>query len=525
MMRCERLLAHLALFGLLTGCPGRDEVFDGPFTVLGPVEGPSQLVYALAPARSLVVLDPAQPERTAARRLPFEPRDLAVAGGRAVAIGLGEEGPALAHASITELDGAVSQFALPGVYDRVLLAPDGAHAVLVFDPNRAPEPGAPAARNANEIAVVDFEAGVAQRVVLQTESLAPRAVRFDPRGRRAAVILDSAVVVLDLADPARRVTVPLVLDGGARLYPEQARFASDGEHLFVQAAGTADVLALALVDDGESLRGTINFLFAPGAERLHDIIVPQGEGFAGFVAAVFSRAGTSGSLVGLLEASGDRSSSRVLELDATVTRLEDLGQGRLLLHSGEREAPSRGGAAVVSWAPLEDRVDEDQLAGPVIGVPAVAGPVAFFRHDTGSGREALTAVSVFAEQTRDRVFQRPLVLSASPASVAADPSGDTVLLGVDVAREDSGAAPDYEGEETGQTGSLVLLSPAEGTIDAVVLDEVVTKVGAVGEYFYAAHPDLYGDVTFVLKADPRRSAAHRRDGFLLSGLLDAADEE
>lgn len=516
-------LALLGMSAALWGCPGRADIFDEPYSVLGPMPLAGRLVWSFAPAQTLVVLDPAQPDETLTYRLGFAPRDLAVAGERIIAVGIDDEGPAASVRSLQQE--GTTRVALPAVFDRVLPSPSGGHAILLFDPGRAPGPGSPAARNANEIAVLDLGAGTATRVVLQTESLAPRAVEFSPVGTLAAVVLDSAVVVLDLAAPSRRVQVPLILPGGARLVPQEASFSSDGTHLFLRAAGTSDVLSLSVDDSGEDLSGHINFLFASGAKQLHDLIVPSGSEFAGLVAAVFSKAAGQGSLVALLDADGDRSRTRSAALNKTVTRIEDLGDGLLLLHGAQAAAPTRAGPDIVAWQPLMDRVSEGQLAGAMIGTPAVAGKAAFFRHEVPGGGQALTSVSVKSEPTRLRISQSPLVLFGDPVDITADPASGTVLLGVQVPRKDSGAAPDYDDNDRGNTGSVVFVTPEDSGIRNIVLDEVVTEVGAVGDFFFALHPDDFGDLTFIPKADPTRAASHRRDGFLLSGLLDVGAEE
>lgn len=519
-MLCLSLAVCLAA---ATGCPGRADIYDEPYDVQGPLPVDGRLVWSLTSARSLVVLDPEAPIDSQTRKLPFAPRALAVAGTQVIALGVDDEGPA---AALTEIgDEAVQRVSLPAVFDRILPSTSGPYAVLLFDPSLPPVPGAPAARNANEIAVLSLQDQLATRVVLQTESLAPRAVHFSPVGTLAAVVLDSAVVVLDLANPERRVQVPLILPGGERLVPQEAHFASDGAHLFIRAQGTSDVLSLRLNDAAEGIEASINFLFAPGAQALQDILVPRGEGFEGTVAALFSRPANQGSIAALLDAEGDRSKTRWVELSARLTHIEDLTQGQLLLHAAQDGGSAGDGAALVSWQPLLDRVDEDRLAGNAIGAPAIAGKVAFFRHTGASGGEALTSVFIRSEATRDRVAQSPLVLYGDPVDIVADDSSATVLLGVQIPREDSGAAPDYKDRQQGTTGSVVLLKPSDASIEHVVLDEVVQSLGVVGDFFYAVHPDIFGDVTFFPKADPQRSAAHRRDGFLLSGLFEIEEDQ
>lgn len=514
MKALARRLGTSILLSVLLGCPGRADIYDEPYATFGPITVAEHLVWSVTPTQTLLVLDPKPGTTVGIRRLGFEPRDIKPAGDRVLALGVSPDGARLAVVGV--LDDQVDIIDLPTSFDRILAAPNGQSAVLLFDPDRARRSGAPAVRNANEVAIVDLEDGVASRVVLNTESLAPRAVDFGPRGELCVITLDNAVVIVDLEDPSRRLQVPLVLQGGARLSPRQVLFSEDGEHLFMRVAGTADVLSLSIDNSGAELAGHINFLFASGAQELREILVPRGPGFEGLVAAVFSTPGNEGSIAALLDARGDRSRTRAVQLQSDVEHIEELGEGLFLLH---------GTSAIVGWQPLEDRVDEDRLAGTIRSAPSVAGAVAFFSHNSQQTDYALSVVSVAAQSSRIRVSQRPLVLSGPAQDIYADPATSTVLLGVQVPREDSGAAPNYDGWETGETGSLVLLSTSDGAIADVVVDEIVSKVGIVGDYYYALHPGKFGDMTFVPKAQPARASAHRRDGFLLTGLLDLADED
>ncbi|MCA9554225.1 MAG: hypothetical protein KC933_29590 [Myxococcales bacterium] len=510
--------AALALFG----CPGRAGLYSESFEVFGPLEASGRLVWSVAPAHTLVALDPASEGPVAATALPFEPRALTSGAGRVLAMGEAAGGPRLA--TLDPSAGDLVQVDLPALYDRILPSPDGAYAVLLFDPRIDPAAGDPVVRNANDVTVVDLAAGVATRVALDTESYAPRGVVFSPTGGRAAVVLDAGVVVLDLEKPSRRVSVPLVLDGGGRLTPEEVLFAADGGHLFVRSTGTTDVISLKLEDDGDALAASLNFLFLPGATSLADLALVDGD--AGQVAALFQ--GQPGvSFAAILDADGDQGQTRAIEIEATLWHIVGLGDGLYLLHAAGTLLTS--GAAVVGWEPATDRVDVDQLAGAATSQPTVGGNVAFFRNQTGdSGAAAMTAVSVVREATRLRVKQRPLVLSGTLRDRVADPDGGRVLLAVDVDRAGSGAAPDYDDPDDdprGTTGALVVLEAESLAVAGVVLDDPIRQVGVVGAYYYAVHPDVFGDVTFVPRASLVRDSARRRDGFLLSGLLDAAGED
>ncbi len=509
----SRSVGILLAVSMVFGCPGRADIYEEPYATFGPIEVGERLVWSLTPTQTLLVLDPEPGSVVGVRRLGFEPVALQAAGDRVLALGVASEGPQLVVAGT--VDDSVDRIGLSTSFNRIVVSATGEVAVLLFDPDKAPQSGGPAVRNANEIAIVDIGKREATRVLLDTESLAPRSVHFSPDGKLCAVTLDSAVVIVDLQDTSRRLQVPLVLQGGVRLRPQEVLFSADSAHLFMQVSGTADVVSLTIDNSSSELTGHINFLFASGAQRLLDILVPKGPGFEGLVAAVFSTEG-SGSIAALLDASGDRSRTRAVQLQTGASRIEDLGEGMLLLY---------GDDTLVGWLAFEDRVDEDRLAGSTRGGPSVVGAVALFSHGSPESEHALSVVSVRTETTRIRVSQRLLVLSGPAQDIRPDPASEMVLLAVKVPREDSGAAPDYEGRTSGDTGSLVLLSTADGTIRDVVLDEVIDRVGAVGSYYYVVHPGDFGDITFIPKAEAQRTSAHRRDGFLLTGLLDLSGED
>lgn len=508
----KRLFAPSCLaLGLLAGCPAPADVYEGDFVVQGPVVSEGRLVWTLGAARTVVTLDPTRAEAPEVRRLAFTPRALAAAGERVLATGVVDDE---ARFVVLEADEDV-EVPLPARFDRILPAPSGRFAVLLDDPLRGPDAATGLTRDANEIAIVDLERRAAETVDLATESVAPRAVVFGPQDR-AAVVLDAAVVVLDLAAPERRLTLPLRLGADDPLRPEQVVFSPDGRHVFVRATGTPDVVALTLTEADGGLDGRVNLLFAPGALRLWDLVVLDAPGFEASVVGVFEAA--QGSLLAHLLVDGRAATVRAVAVD--VRALEDLGGGRVLAHAAIGD--TAGGDALVGWSALDDRVDVERLAGPPSGAPRVAGGVAFFGH-AAQGRDALTVVSVADASPAVRVDLRPLLVEGQPRGVAV--AGDRVVLAADVAREGSGAAPAYAGADPDRTGVLAVLDAAGAPLGGLTLDDPVVAVGVVGDHLYAVHPDAFGDVTVVPRDDPSRAAARRWDGLFVNGLLDAADEE
>ena len=518
-----RAVTSSLVLAALWGCE-RDPRWTRPLEILGPVAAAERLVFANAGAEVLVLLEPNGEAPTAHLPLLGRPVALAAAGDRVLVLGHRAGAP---HLEVIELpSGARRQVNLPGAYDRLLVAPDGEAAVLLYDASAPPRPGVPAARNLNEIAVVDLSAGRAERVVLETESIAPRDVVWSPSGELAAVVLDAALALIDVTDPSRRLRVPLKLPGGEALTPEEVLFAPGGGQLFVRAGGTRDVLALEVTRSAAGLAASLNFLFLPGAERLRDIAVSSAEGLGGRVVGLWDRAG-GGSLAAVLEGSGAVLETRVVTLAERHQRLEELGGGLFLLHGSPARLGERGGAALAVWEPGEDRLHEDRLAGPTTAPPVIARGAVFFQHLAGvGGPPAMTAVAVEATAARLRLRQSPLAVTGTLQGVAPLPGGDGVLLGVDVPRRDSGAAPQDDSRDQfyGTTGALVVVNDALD-IEGLVLDASIGAVGSLGDSYFALHPDPRGDVTFVPRATPTRAAARRVSGYLLTGLLAEREDQ
>jgi hypothetical protein len=517
-------LRLLALALLVAACGTRGAGWDDPLDPVGPVNAADHLVWLVPGTGRVVAVDLAAEEP---RSFPAGsiPRALAaVDGGVAVLGGTGAR-PHLRKVALPSGDATVLD--LPSAYDRIAVAPGGTKAVLYFDPSAPPAPGSPAARNFNEIAVVDLAARTVRAVSLATESLAPRGVVFSDAGDLAAVVLDAAVALVDLADPAVHVRIPLKLSGGEELAPLEALFSPDAAFLYVRAAASRDVLAIEVRRAAGELGGSVNFLFVPGADLVDDIAVPAGPGFERTVAAVFRR-GTAG-IAALLDATGDASRSHVVQLTRRASGIADLGDGRFLLFPATPTGGTSVARSVAAWEPLTDRLDEDLLPGPVSLPPRFAPGAGFFFHDavnlTGSGTTpALTVVTVADTGARLRVQLTPVGLADLPGPSAVTDTG-LLLVGVDVVRKGSGAAPAEDGSDDPyeETGSLVTVGPVDGPevpIDGVILDDTVIDLGVTGAHVWARHDTASGDITVLPLADLRRSAARRFDGLFLVGALE-----
>ncbi len=532
----RRLLGGAVALALaaLGGCGDRADGWDDPLEVVGPVEAAGHLTWLNRSARQLVAIDPAGDGPPIYVQVAELPRAVAASSGGAWVLGGRGDAPTL---DLVELPaGTVTSVALGGAYDRMEVSPDRRFAVLFFDPSVPGAPGGPAARNNNEVTVVDFSDGSAELVALRTESIAPRGVVFAPQGTLAAVVLDSALSILDLAEPQRNVRVPLKLSSGNELTPEEAIFSADARYLYVRTRESDDVLSVELTETGDDLEGFLNFLFVPGASGLADIVVPAGEGFERAVVALWRGGGAGGSLAALLDATGDESRTHLARLTRAATHVDDLGSGKLLVYQDpDPTGNSPVSRYVAGWDPLGDRVEEDLLPGAPASLPRIGAGIAFFPHESvlveGRGSvAALTGVTLALDGARMKVNLTPIELSGDPTATALDAAQGRLFLGVSISREDSGAAPDYEDEEDfgGKTGSLVVITAAEDpdggaepVIQGLVLDDTIDALGVVGDHLFALHPGTLGDVTFVPRSDLSRAAAIRYDGFLGAGLLDA----
>lgn len=517
----------MALFALgLAACGTRGESWTKPLSVEGPLVAGGELVYLQRNAAMVVVLDPTGTRAPLHVPVASPPRAFGTTATAVLVAGGRGDGPLLDVVALPA--GETRRLALPGAYDRIAASPDGRFAVLTYDPSVAPAPGGPAARNNDEIAIVDLSAGTARALALRTESLAPQQVVFSPGAPLAAVVFDGAVAFVDLADPTSHVVVPLKLSGGTTLHPQQAFFTADGAWLFVRATGSDDVLALEVTRTAGVLSSAINFLFAPGATGLLDITVPAGAGFEHTVAALYS--GSTGTTAALLDATGDASRTHTAAFTRPATTLVDLGDGKLLLCGVPSRTSAERTRALAGWEPLLDRVDEDLLPGAVQAAPLFGRGAGYFAHasvGTAAGTQtALTQVSLEDDGERLRVRLAPFVLGGPVTAGVVDPATGSLFVTARLARKESGAAPrpGTTDDTSGMVGSLVALRPGEAAPAGMAFDAEVEALGLVGGRLYAVHPDPLGDVTFADPTTLDRATARRVTGFLSTGLLDQGEK-
>lgn len=513
MIRIPAIFLALAI----VGCGSTDRLWtlsEGRPTAFATAD---RLVYVHGMAGVVTILDPTGTTQPTQVEVDQRTRAVATTATSILTIGGRGDAPAL-HLVSTASPDAPRRIALPGAYDRIATAPSGTHAVLFYDPTATPAAGSPAARNNNELSIVDLGAGTIATFSLRSESVAPQDVVFDPTGALAAIVLDGAVAIVTLTNPEARVLVPLKLAGGQVLAPREVVFSPDGAFVYVRAAGTDDVLALEVTRTDGELGAALNFLFFAGGAGLRDILVPSSAGFERYVAALYDD-GSRRSLA-LLDARGDAQRTHAASLIRSASQLADLGQGRLLAFGV--------GAGIAGWEPLTDRLDEDQLPGTPSGAPVVVPNGAFFTHPLARSdvqSTALTGVTVTDDGARLRLRLAPIVLAAQPAALATNGAAGSLIAAVPIQRFESGAAPldTDEDDFAGTVGSIVVLHPDSLALGGVVLDENVERVGVVGGHLFAQHPSKFGDVTFVPLAKLERAEAKRVSGFLAGRLLDLGE--
>ncbi len=503
----RRLLVLLAF--LLAACGSRGAAWDQPFDALGPIVAADQIVWLQRNVGVLTWIEPGN-ESTQSMSVVRAPRGIAPVPGGVLVVGGSGEAPALDVVSLP--DGERRQIPVGAAWDRIAVNPAGTHALLIFDPEARPPPGAVPVRNLNEIGVVDLQAGTAQTVVLQTEALVPREVVFAADSGLAAILFDNAVAIVDPADPARRVQVPLKLRDGSALRPLEAHFVPG--FLFVRAAGSDDVLALEITDAGGTLDVAINFLFLAGASGLRDIAVsePLGDG----VVALYT------DQVALLDARGATTANRSARLGAALDRILDLGDGLLLLHAAPGVGPVDK-LTVAAWDPLAERLVTDRLETHIVAEPVVAAGRAFLPQ-AGSTATTLTGALTVARVDRDaarlRLELQALQLTGTPTASAVDPQRGVVYFGAT-------SLPEFtfeeEPDETG-TGAIAAVVADSLQSGGLLVDAPVVRLGVAGDHVFAVHDAPLGDVTVVPQDALRRGEAIRYEGVLAGGLFDRGED-
>lgn len=490
------------------GCGRRGGPFAQPLVTLGPEPTDYGAVYANVTTSRLILV---RHDRAPAIA-PLAPlaRDLApLPSRRAVAVLGGEaRSPAVEIVPLDRLaqgdlaSGDIARVPLTGPFDGLWVDEADRYAVATYAAAGAGV--GRVARNLNEVAVIDFDVPAASRMLLETESLAPREIVFarrtafdaDPQKHLAAVLLDRGVALLDLARPEQRPLRVTIRPRGSTddTTVRQAVFSRDASFLFVRAQGSPDVIA---IEVGRNAAGdlTASLNFVAGGQGLVDLAVPDRPELAEMVFALFSQSRE----LWLLHARGLEDRAKRLALPDALTRLDRVSAARVMA-----TAPGASRAVVV-WDPLADRsaVAQFDLA---FRESFVAVDRAAFAHSPARGPASLSVLSVTEQGTTSlRARIHPIALAAPLAAGYCDPVAGRLLFAA--------------------ANSLVTLDLASLALAEVALDGPSERVAAMPGLGLAAaiHKSPLGDATLVPSDGFDRASAVRVRDFLLAGELDATE--
>ncbi|MHB8877038.1 MAG: hypothetical protein ACYC8T_25360 [Myxococcaceae bacterium] len=425
--------AALLTLALAPACGSRGGLYTQRLAPL-PVVATLDALVEVVPQTGRAVVVPA--DGSSPRALPISPGARVVRAlpdGDTVAILAGTlKVPVLDLLKVS--DGTVTTLTVPGPFDTMTASPEGDWLVLTYSATGR-IPGL-AARNLNEIAVVDLVSQTVERMQLDTESLAPRMVVFGPSTaprRLVAVGLDRGVAVFDPrtpAVPARRIALRPA-GSTAETSVLEAAFSPNADWLFVRASGVDDVIVIELGEAAGTHEITASVNFVAGGSGLTDIAVP---GIAALPDAVLAVYAASREVL-LLDARGIEDKVLRLPLADPLTGVHVLG-GRALISDARYRTvvawdPVTGlsGSAVLD-AGFDVRLFSDGMGRAMFGHPSIGG-----------GGSSLSVVSVEDGVSRLRVRLQSIQLSLPASTVSLDDGGqrlffigrgDTTLVGLDL---------------------------------------------------------------------------------------------
>lgn len=499
-MRARLALLCLVLAPAVCACGKRGTLYDERLAPLPPLAAGAAVVSVVPQTHRAVLLRPGA-QAPEAVRISEGARGAAVSpSGEVVAILAGStQAPVLDL--LTVATGRVDSVATHGVFDAVSFSPDGTLALLTYS-STSQVPGL-AARNLNEIDVVDVPRLAVARMQLDTDSLAPRQVVFAPRGsgrQLVAVTFEKGVTLFDALSPAlapRRISVR-PQGSTAEVSIAEALFAPQARFLYLRATGLDDVVVAELTDTGARIEASLNFL--GGGVGLSDIELPLAAGQEEALLAVY---GSSREAM-LLDARGSQDRQARLTLADPLTRLHALPDGKVLLFGpNERALAAWDPAAGKSGAIALDATFRGTLFADELGRFV-------FEHPSTAGGAALSIVSLEEQETRLRLHSRSVQLSSPATAFAARDGAGRIFLGV------SSDQPylvrlDLASLELGQ---VALDVPAAGLLMLSAGQQVAVLHGG----------DPAGDLTFVPVDDLERSKTERVVGWALTGDLDRPED-
>jgi hypothetical protein len=484
------------------GCGTRGDLYVEKLAPLALVATSSALVQVV-PQTNTAVIIPADgtapqatrisPQARLARALP-DGDTVAVLGGAA-------KSPVLDLVSVSR--GSVQTLEVPGPFDALAPSPDGS--LLVLSYLATGRVAGLAARNLNEIALVDLGSGSVSRLQLNTESLAPRQVVFTPRTssrRLVAVGLDRGVAIFDPTRPlaqVRRVALrPSTATQDSAVL--ELDFSNDGHWLFVRASGIDDVIVIELGEEAGTQELTASVNFVAGGNGLSDIEVPRSDALPNAVLAVY--AGSREAV--LLDARGLEDNVVRLPLPDPLSAGHFFGN-RVLLSDGRYRS-------VVAWDPLQGLSGVAMLgAGFDAKLEAQElGQTVFAHPSIGAAGSALSVVSIEAQSSRLRVRLQSIQMTAPASAWALDHSGQRLFFAVPkdsmVVRLD-----------------LPTMALAQVTLDASI--SVLLHLPGT-DTLAAVHPgNGLGDLTLLLAEQLERTAGRRVRDVALTGELNRPEDE
>ncbi len=507
---------------LALACGGRGGPYDKSLVVEGPLGASGSVVALNASDATLIVIPPGQAPSVV--NLPASPRNLTLTPDGSVAlVATGDStDPGLTLVGLTgSALGTRVDIVLPIGPDVIHVSPDGRFALLTY--SGAASTSSVGILNPNEIVVVDLSSHVAQSVALGTDSPAPTSVAFAVPGeggtQLAAVLFDKGLAVLDLATvtasgpgaPPNVLTVPVRVNGGPAVSPLKALFSSfvnGAGYLYVLAAQSDDVIAIAIDTASGSMTGAINFL--SGGTGLTDIALPLGEPPPSTVQALYGAEAVQ------LDASGVAQNQVSATIGTGATQLMPVASG-LTLVAGSNQS------SVTAWSPSAGAVTALSLDGPAsIIAPAPNGNTAIAAV-AGPGGPELVVIDIGQDSLGPHLRATPLLLAGSLSAFAFDGPGNHVYFvesGASLlARLDLGTLAHVEAQLDAdpQSVGLVVGSPggsSGGAPSAVFATETETY-GKLITFPTSAFDDATGSV------NPRLGEAY--PDFLLSSELDHAN--
>lgn len=490
LLRNGLLVAFTAL-GL--SCGGRGGLYTQRLAPLPQIATAERIVTVVPQTRRAVVIRPGDEA----------PVDLVISEGARAAERLpGREAVAvlggMAHSPRLDLIDLVTNevhtLELPGAFDRLAFSPDARVAVLTYAAEQTLS--GLAARNLNELAVVNLIEGTVTRVQLDTESLAPRSVVFGPAepGRQlVAIALDRGVAIFDALKPQvppRRVSVR---PQGSTLESTvlEALFSPTGRFLYLRASRLDDVIAIELepAADG-SVSASINFL--AGGTGLVALAVPPGD-VNDTVLALY--AGSREVL--LLDARGLSTETLRASLPEPLTRLHALPGGQVLAYDGAFRS-------VVAWDLTTGQSGSavlDASFDAVLFADSLAKAV--FRH-----QGSLSIVTIEQTSTRLRSRIQSIQLAQKAGGMSLDETGGRLFF-----------------SPVGST-ALVRLDLNGLALEQATLDGPVQSLAYLpqGDWIAAAAQSELGDLTFLPAGTLARNEGARLIGYTLSGDLDRPED-